>query len=80
MPLVNLTGIKLRPDLPYMVESEKSLFNLQKKKGGLSIFRISKCQAKGCCEYVPKHKKYCSKDCYVKTEIEPLGREIEDDE
>lgn len=80
MSMVNLTGIKLRPDLPYMVKSETTLFELQKKKGNLSIFRIKKCDASGCDNLVPKHKKYCSKTCYEKTEIEPLGKEYDDGE
>lgn len=80
MAILNLSGIKLRPDLPYMVESEKSLFDLQRKKNNLSIFRIKTCEAAGCNEYIPKHKRYCSKVCYQDTEIAGLGKEIGNDD
>lgn len=66
------TGVKLRPDLPYMTAAERGLFKKTQKY--MSFFRKSSCER--CKAEIPKNKKFCSKTCF---EGDKHGGDSDDD-
>lgn len=64
MALIDIGGVKFRPDLPYLTRTEKRLFDRLISAGKFSFFKQGYC--KDCRSVVPVSKKYCSKDCYMR--------------
>lgn len=59
---MDLSDLKLRPDLPYSTEEEQTVFRELRRKGVLSFFRIALCEV--CQKEIPKTKQFCSVVCW----------------
>ena len=62
MGLLDTTGWKFKPDIPYMSVGEIGMFKKLREHGTISPFRCATCEE--CGAEVPKGKQFCSKKCY----------------
>lgn len=67
---------KLRPDLEYMTEYERSAMLRLIKKGELSVFKIDKCIV--CDGMVIKSKDFCSIGCFERYENRTIKERLVD--
>lgn len=54
--------MKIKPDLPYMTQPERSMFKKLIKADQITMFRMGACER--CGAEMVKHKRFCSWECF----------------
>lgn len=57
------------PEKPYMNRNETALFDIYRRSGQYSLFRVQKCGRTACGKDIPKAKQYCSKECWAEAQV-----------
>lgn len=62
MALIDLFLVRLKPELPYLTDTEARLFKQLRDGGAISFFRAERCHK--CGQETYKGKQYCSMKCW----------------